>query len=132
MALTLKSLQTDMQNGFAKVNNRIDDTQKEMREGFAKVDGRFTEVNNRIDRILIRLDDHIKETAFNFREVNERFELQMQEIGKRFDQLTNDIASGFSRHIDCIEEMIDAQEIRINNHEDRIIVLEKTVKNRSH
>ncbi len=65
MRLTLKSLQTEMRHGFG-------------------------EVHDRIDRISLRLDNHIEETAFYFREIDKRFDQvdnRFEQIDNRFDQI---------------------------------------------
>ncbi len=100
MGLTLKSLQTEMRSSFSEVSLRID-----------KLD---TNLNERIDGISLRLDGHIKETAHQFRNIDERF----NGIDRRFDKLTGDIIDSLSGYFTNIEKMLA-------NHEDRITVLEQ-------
>lgn len=91
MKLTLASLHTEMKSSFA-------------------------EVNARTDRILLRLDGHIEDTNFRFREVNERF----KEVDRCFDELTHEIVAlgqAMSYYATNIEKMLA-------NHEQRITTLE--------
>ena len=102
MRLTLKSLETEMRTSFA-------------------------EVNERTDRILLRLDAHIKDTDFKFREVDRRFDKVDQRFDKmdqRFDEMdkklgrfTEDIIAGLSPYFINLENML-------SNHEARITALE--------
>ncbi len=43
----------------------------------------FSEVHDRIDRLSLNLDSHKKETAYNFRKIDERFE----KVDERFDRM---------------------------------------------
>jgi len=67
MRLTLASLQTEMRQSFTAMSKRVDNLD--------------INVNERIDRILLRLDGHIKDTDARFRAVDERFDA----IDRRFD-----------------------------------------------
>ncbi len=135
MGLTLKSLQTEMRSSFGAVSLRIDKLDTNLNERIdsldanlnKKVDTLDTNLNKRIDRISLRLDGHIKETANEFRNVDERFnqidrrfetmDERFDNIDRRFDRMTGEIIDSLSVYFTNIEKMLA-------NHEDRIIVLE--------
>ena len=100
MRLILKSLQTEMRGSFNELSHRMDNLD--------------TSLNERIDRILLRLDTHIKETASNFRGHDEHF----KSIDERFDKLPGELMDCLSPYFNNIEKMLA-------NHEDRITVLEQ-------
>jgi tetrahydromethanopterin S-methyltransferase subunit G len=113
MRLTLKSLQTEMRSSFGAISLRID-----------KLDANL---NDRIDGISLRLDRHIKETAHEFRNIDERFngidrrfekmDQRFDNMDRRFDRLTGEIVDSLSGYFTNIDKMLA-------NHEDRITVLE--------
>ena len=76
MRLTLKTLQSEMQRSFAAQSLKMDEMN--------------TNLNERVDRVLFRLEAHIKETDLRFRENGFAFEgvsRRFEQIDKRFEQI---------------------------------------------
>ncbi len=125
MRQTLKSLQTEMRSSASAISLRIDKLDTNMNERIDKLD---TNLNERIDGISLKLDRHIKETAYQFRNIDERFngidqrfekmDQRFDNLDRRFDRLTGDIIDSLSGYFTNIEKMLA-------NHEDRITVLEQ-------
>jgi len=106
MGLTLKLLQTDMRDSFAKMSVRIDNIDTKTNSLGTKVSNLDINVNERIDGLSRILDAHAKETAYSFRQIDQRF-----------DQLLQDITTTLSPYCFNIEQMLA-------NHEERITTLE--------
>ncbi len=111
MRLTLKSLQTEMRSSFSEMSLLIDKLDATVN---ARIDKLDVNLNERMDGISLKLDRHIKETAYEFRNIDERF----NRIDRRFDRLTGEIIDSLSGYFTNIEKMLA-------NHEDRIITLEQ-------
>src|SRR5579872_1254132 len=102
MGLTLKSLQADMHNGFKETSFRIDQLD-------AKVNQLDINLNERIDNLSLSLNRHIKDTAYNFCCVNERFD----EMERRFDRFPGELINSMLPYFNNIEKMLA-------NHENQI------------
>ena len=100
MRLTLNSLQTEMHSSFNELSLRIHNLD--------------INVNERIDCILLRLDNHIKETAHNFRSVDERF----SKIEQKIDSVPGEVAQALAPYFNCIDDIL-------SRHENRITTLEQ-------
>ena len=100
MRLTLKSLQTEMRSSFDEMSLRVD-----------KLDTNLKEI---IDNLSLKLDGHIEECTYNFRNIDERF----KGIDKRFDKLPGEILGALLPYFNNIVKML-------SNHEDRISALER-------
>ncbi len=110
MKLILKSLQTEMHDSFGNMSLRIDNLE--------------TNVNERIDKILLSLDSHIKETNYNFRRVDGRFD----EMDRRFNEMDrrfNDMGQYIGEVVIAINSYSSNIENMLANHEARITALEK-------
>lgn len=129
MKVTLESLQTEMRNSFAGISLRMDQFDNKLDTGLSSVNSRIDNldinVNERIDRILLSLDAHMKETAYNFRNVDERFEQmdqRFEQMDQKFDQkfeiFKSDTIKIFVHYSKNLEKII-------GKHEERIIALEE-------
>jgi predicted nuclease with TOPRIM domain len=96
------------------------------------------ESQDRSDRLLLRLEAHIKDTEFNFREVNERFEQvdrrfdqvdrRFEQIDHRFDQLDrrfDELQTHFTEVIHIFSGYASKMEGKVANHEERLCWLEQ-------
>jgi archaellum component FlaC len=82
----------------------------------------FGEVHQRIDVILLRLEQHIRNTDMRFDEVDEHFqriEHRFDTQEHRFEEMTKDVVGALSVYSKNIESILD-------NHEKRISVLEES------
>jgi uncharacterized protein involved in exopolysaccharide biosynthesis len=106
----------------------LETQQVEMRSSFA-------DVHSRIDALSLQLDSHRKETALNFRQIDQRFdrlegridvlegrfdvlERRFDVLEGRFDKLPSELATALSPYFRNIEVMLE-------NHEKRIWALEQ-------
>lgn len=124
MRLTLKSLQSEMHQGFNAITVRIDNLD--------------TNVNERIDRVLLSLDRHTKDSDAQFRDVYCRFDQidrRFDQIDRRFDQIDQRFGQVDERFVtlkkEIVEEVVEAfspyfqnVERMLSNHENRIARLE--------
>jgi len=101
--LTLASLQSEMRASFASMSERIH-----------KLD---VNVNQRIDNVLLGLDEHIKETRANFRGIDQRFD--------QIDQRLSQMSDAFGELVATLSPYFAKQEEKVGDHERRISELEK-------
>ncbi len=106
MDLTLKSLQLEMRDSFATISVRIDNVDTKINNLEAKVNKLDINVTERIDNFSCTLDAHVKETAYSFRQIDQRF-----------DRLLQDITTTLSPYLFNIEKMLANHEKRITNLE---------------
>lgn len=114
-----------------------------------KMDEMNTNLNERVDRVLFRLEAHIKETDLRFREnglafegigrrfeqVDKRFEQvdkrfeevdrRFEQIDKRFDKVDRQFGILRDEIIEGLSPYFHNLEKMLMNHEERITALEK-------
>jgi hypothetical protein len=117
MKLTLKSLRDEMKESFAESNDRIDRISLRLDEHIKDCHLRFRHIDERFDRVDER-----------FRQVDERFDAidrRFDAIDRRFDtfkkEIAKEIGETFSPYFMSIERMLA-------NHEGRIDALEQKAK----
>ena len=92
---------------FSELSCRIDNLDTKVNNLDTKINNVNTNLSERVDRILLRLDNHIKETAANFRSVDERF-----------DRLPSELMECMTPYFNSLDKML-------SNHENRITALEQ-------
>lgn len=108
MRVTLRSVETEMRSTFSRIETRFDSLESEMKY-------QFSEVHDRIDRLSFNLDSHKKETAYNFRKVDERFD----KVDERFDRM--------DERFDRMDERFDRMDERFDRMDERFKSLESVV-----
>lgn len=104
MRVTLRSVETEMRSTFSRIETRFDSLESEMKY-------QFSEVHDRIDRLSFNLDSHKKETAYNFRKVDERFD----KVDERFDRM--------DERFDRMDERFDRMDERFKSLESVVATL---------
>jgi hypothetical protein len=104
MKPTLESMLVEMRSSFEAIHTKIDDVDARLCQ---KIDEGDSHLNERIDRIVLRMDIDRKENESRFRDLD-----------LRFDRLPAELAAYLGPFINTVEKMLD-------NHDKRIDVLEQ-------
>lgn len=122
MRLTLRSVETEMRSTFSRIETRFDRLESEMKY-------QFSEVHDRIDRLSLILDSHKKETAYNFRKIDERFD-RMDERFKSLEsvvatlpslsEIMSEVTKGIYPWMNFMEDKLDNHDKRIRRVENDI------------
>lgn len=115
MRLTLKSMETEMRSTFSRIETRFDSLELEMKY-------QFSEVHDRIDRLSLNLESHKKETAYNFRKIDERFNA----VDERFDRM-DERFDRMDERFDGMDERFDRMDERFDRMDERFKSLESVV-----
>jgi len=94
---------------------------------FDRIDKRFDRVDNRFDELRAYVDKKFDEIDKKFVMIDLRFD----EIDKKFDTQYEQMMSGFREIMGDVFPEFDKQDIKLNNHEERICTLESTYQHQT-
>ena len=120
MKPTLKSLQTDVHSLQAGLHSVQTDVHS-LQVGLRSVQADVHSLQLRMDHVSTKLDNHIADTNFRFREVFARFD----EVDERFDKLETRLDRLPGEFMNCLDNYLDTVEQRLRDHDNRISALEK-------
>ncbi len=120
MKLTLTSLRQEMKESFGEVNERIDRLSLRLDRHIKGSYQCFREVDERFDRVDARfaqINERFEQVDARFDSIDARFE----QVNRRFDKLTQDIMDTFLPYFGRVDNMLENHDRRIGALEQRSI-----------